>query len=313
MSSSSPIFIVGAERSGTTVFRLMLHHHPQISVCSEFEYVVDPIQYGQDFPTVDEFCSELESNWIFQDHKFSADRSLSYGELAQSFLDQLKARDRADYVMAVVHRNFDQLPRLWPNARYLHIVRDPRDVARSVIGMGWAGNVWHGVERWLDVEHTWTDLKAQLPSDRYLEIKQEDLIESPEKTLQQVCQFIGVDYSPRMLDYPHHTTYSAPDPALVGQWRKKLTPKQIGLIESRVGYLLLKRGYPASGHPVVKPSILGQLWLKIDNKLGRLSHRIKTLGIGLFVSDFLSRKLRIKPWQESLEPQLANVWRSSLK
>lgn len=36
-----PIFLVGAERSGTTVLRLMLDHHPQIAWCNEFEYVVD--------------------------------------------------------------------------------------------------------------------------------------------------------------------------------------------------------------------------------------------------------------------------------
>lgn len=310
---SSPVFIVGAERSGTTVFRLMLAHHPQLAVCSEFEYIVDPIAHGQPFPEVNSYANQLQANWIFQDHKLTVDRSLTYTELAHSFLNQVQERDRGQHVIAVVHRNFDQLARLWPDARYIHIVRDPRDVARSVIGMGWAGNVWHGVERWLDVEQTWNRMKPDLPGDRYLEVRQEDLILETEQTLSQVCQFIGVDYDARMLDYPRYTTYSKPDPSLLEQWRRKLTPKQVGLIEGRVGDLLTDRRYAMSEYQTLTPSRVAQLWLKLDDKWGCLNHRIQRLGIGLFVSDLLSRKLRIKPWQEWLEPQLAQAWRSSLK
>ena len=43
MTVGTPVVIVGAERSATTVFGLMLAHHPEITVCATFEYVVDPL------------------------------------------------------------------------------------------------------------------------------------------------------------------------------------------------------------------------------------------------------------------------------
>lgn len=308
-----PIFLVGAERSGTTVFRLMLDHHPKIAVCSEFEYIVDPLVGCEEWPNLDEFHRKLEANWIFKDHKFLIDPSLSYPELARSFLEQTLRRKNGQYGVAVVHRNFDQIQRIWPNARYIHIVRDPRDVARSVMGMGWAGNVWHGVRFWVEAEQMWSRMKPQLSPDRFIEIKYEDLICSTEAVLTKVCQFIGTEFHPRMLDYPAFTTYTKPDPKHIAQWQHKLRPWEAALVEARVGSLLHQCGYQPSSHTIAYPSVFQQLWLKIDDKLGCLKYRIKQLGFWLFLSEYLSRKLNIKPLQEMLEPQLYAIWRSNLK
>jgi|GEM_PF-5624238 len=49
---SEPIFLVGSERSGTTVLRLMLAHHPQIAWCQEFEYAVDRVSDDGNFPNL---------------------------------------------------------------------------------------------------------------------------------------------------------------------------------------------------------------------------------------------------------------------
>jgi hypothetical protein len=61
-----------------------------------------------------------------------------------------------------VHRHYDRLLRLWPEARFIHLVRDPRDVASSCIGMGWAGNVWTGVTRWIEAERLWDEVRGDL-------------------------------------------------------------------------------------------------------------------------------------------------------
>ncbi|MGB3558270.1 MAG: sulfotransferase, partial [Geitlerinemataceae cyanobacterium] len=50
-----PILLVGAERSGTTMLRLMLSHHPEIAWCNEFEYSVDLISDTQEFPKLDRY------------------------------------------------------------------------------------------------------------------------------------------------------------------------------------------------------------------------------------------------------------------
>jgi len=309
----NPFFVVGAERSGTTVFRLMLDHHPEIAVCSEFEYIVDPLVGHADWPDLNQVYDRLRSNWIFQDHNVSIDPTLSYPELANSFLEQVLQRKQSQQIVAVVHRNFDQLQRIWPNARYIHIVRDPRDVAKSVIGMGWAGNVWDGVRFWVEAEQIWEQMQAQLSNDRFIEIKYEELICFPETVLNRVCQFLGLEFNPAMLEYHQSTTYSKPNSKLIQQWKRKSHPYEVSLVESRVGSLLSQRGYELSGQPIRHPSFLEKLWLQSHSKLSCLNYRFHQLGLWLFVSEYMSRKLNIKPWQEQLEPQIAAIWRSTLK
>ncbi|MEQ9237509.1 sulfotransferase family protein [Coleofasciculus sp. E2-BRE-01] len=122
-----PIFLVGAERSGTTVLRLMLDHHPQIAWCYEFEYVVDQISDNGDFPQLEAYYEWLETHRIFQSTGFEIDRSLSYPQLANSFLCQRCQRlDRTGkpLVGATVHRHFDRLLQIWPNARFIHVPYD---------------------------------------------------------------------------------------------------------------------------------------------------------------------------------------------
>jgi len=87
---TNPFFLVGAERSGTTLLRLMLDHHPQIAWCEEFEYAVDKMGDQGEFPHIEEYADFLSSNFIFQSSGFEIDPALSYPRLIKSFLDQRK-------------------------------------------------------------------------------------------------------------------------------------------------------------------------------------------------------------------------------
>lgn len=83
---SQPIFLVGAERSGTTLLRLMLKHHPQIAWCPESKYMVDLRSENNEFPDLSDYYRFLEDDFIFQhEFNFHIDRSLTYPELLHSF------------------------------------------------------------------------------------------------------------------------------------------------------------------------------------------------------------------------------------
>jgi hypothetical protein len=207
-----PIFLVGAERSGTTICRLMLDHHPSITWCNEFEYSVDMMPPETGWPNLEDYYDWLSTHRIFQATGFKIDPSLSYLELVNSFLTQRLETRNKPIVGATVHRHFDRLLRIWPDAKFLHIVRDPRDVAYSCIGMGWAGNVWYGVEKWIDAEQVWEDFSRHLPDEHKLEFTYTDLITRNQETLTRLCNFIGVDFDEKMLTYPDYTDYSLPDP-----------------------------------------------------------------------------------------------------
>ncbi|MGD1854734.1 MAG: sulfotransferase [Leptolyngbyaceae cyanobacterium] len=311
-SISQPYFLVGAERSGTTLLRLMLNYHPEITWCNEFEYAVDQIKQNK-WPDLNDYYDWLETHRIFQDSHFEIDTSLTYPQLVNSFLHQRLVRDDKPIIGATVHRHFDRLPKVWPDARYIHIVRDGRDVARSCIGMGWAGNVWRGVERWIEAEKMWVELSQKLSPDQKLEIVYEDLIVNYVDTLKKICSFIGVDYDAAMLDYVHSSDYSLPQPSLIQQWKKKQTNRQIQLVESRIADMLLERSYELSGLEAIKVSLWEKGILRIHDWWGRINNRHERIGSALFVSDYLARKLRIIPWQKQTQLKINDIQRRGLK
>jgi hypothetical protein len=308
-----PIFLVGAERSGTTVCRLMLDHHPSITWCNEFEYAVDKMPPDAGWPDLDEYYEWLSTHRIFQATNFEIDQSLSYPELVNSFLVQRLETRKKTIVGATVHHHFDRLLRIWPDAKFLHIVRDPRDVARSCIGMGWAGNVWHGAKRWIEAEQIWEKFSDQLSEDQKIEFTYTNLITHNKETLTRICNFIGVDYDDRMLTYPDYTDYSLPDEKLVSQWPTKLSEREIQWVEARVDDLLVQKGFEYSGLPIKPPSVIEQKRLALQNWLYRVNHRIKIHGLSLSLSEFISRKLHLKTWNRSCRLKMNAIMQSRLK
>ena len=212
----------------------------------------------------------------------------------RDLLEQELARSGPVLVL-VMHRHLGRLLDLVPDCRFIHLVRDPRDVARSSIGMGWAGTTWHGVDHWLGTEGTWARESGRIAQEREHRLRYEDLIADPETVLGEVCAFTGLGYDPAMMDYTKTSTYDALDPALTYQWRKKQTPAEIGHVEYKIGDLLTALGYEASGHPVTAPAGLAaaRLWLK--NKLAIWRIRIRRYGLIDPLLVAVAGKLRM-PW-----------------
>ncbi|MGB0563988.1 MAG: sulfotransferase family protein [Spirulinaceae cyanobacterium] len=312
-STPPPIFLVGAECSGTVLLRLMLHNHPQVTWCDEFEYVVDRLGVKGEFPPLQAYYDWLATHRIFQSRGFIIDTNLSYPELAQSFLEQQRERHQKPIVGAIVHRHFDRLLYIWPQARFIHIVRDPRDVAQDAIALGWSGNVWTGVEQWLLAEYLWEGFALQLPSDRQLTLRYEDLMTDHPSVLSQLCAFVGVEYDSAMLDYTTYTDYALPVPQQSQLWKDALEATEIQLIEARVGDLLEQRGYQPSGLPKLKPSWRDRLYLKLQSRLTRTQFRLNRYGWQLFLQETLTRKLGLKALHRPIQYQLNEIDRRYLK
>jgi hypothetical protein len=308
-----PIFLVGAERSGTTLLRLMLDNHPQLAWCYEFEYAVDLMPDDPQSLDLETYYQWLETHRTFQATGFTIDPSLNYSLLVNSFLWQKCHNEQKLIVGATVHRHFDKLLQIWSDARFIHIVRDGRDVARSCIGMGWAGNVWTGVERWLEAETLWAELEQQLPANRKINLTYEELIIDPVATLKQICNFIGIEYDAAMLNYPQISTYDVPDPSLIGQWQRKMSNYEIQLVESRIADMLIARGYKLSELPLLKVNFLKRQQLKLQDRWSRIQFRINLYSLPLLLSDFVSRKLQLQQWQKSIQLKLNTIDNAQLK
>lgn len=149
-------------------------------------------------------------------------------------------------------------------ARFIHIIRDGRDVCLSWLGtkvgprtLAQAAQAW---AQHVTGKRAW----GALHPDRYHELRYEDLLTEPEKTLRGVCGFAGIPYSDALLGF-HATSYardiansttharlSQPlDPGNLGKWRRGMTADEMTLFETIAGSVLADCGYPLTGSGLV--------------------------------------------------------------
>ncbi len=309
----SPIFLVGAERSGSTLLRLMLDSHPEITGCEGYEFVVDLLGDDGSYPELPRYWDYLSTHQIFGSTKLEIDRSLDYQSLVNSFIQQRMDLSGKPQAAAMVHFHFGRILHLWPNARFIHMVRDPRDVTASVLQMGWEGNVWFGLNKWVDAETEWDRVQPLLGSNRYLEVLYADLIGDHVGTLQRICEFLEVEYTGQMLDYASDTGYDVPDPTKVNKWNKTLSSREIRLVEGRVGELLVARGFELSGLEPLQPTGVAMRLLKVDNHLKMWKNRIDKFGIRLFVERAVARLVPIESYRRSVKLRFNAIERSTRK
>lgn len=258
------VIVYGAMRSGTTLFRLMADGHPSLDCRDEADFLFDHLHQDE------------TGAWILDRDALSRDKIYLRGsarfpengraeEGVVSVLAQL-ARGPENTVLIMLHRGIEKAREVLPDVPVIHILRDPRDVGRSSIGMGWAGTAFHGVGHWIGTEEEWDLVAPDLLPAQLTELRYESLIKEPEAELQRICEFIGVDYTDQMMNYADGSTYSKPDVSLIEQWRTKMSPKEVALVEYKLGEFLPSRGYRASGHPVSAPNLPTRVSLFWRNK-----------------------------------------------
>lgn len=294
----------GSLRSGTTLFRLMLDAHPRLVCPGETDFLTDHLVKAGGKWRYD--LEALSKDRIF---RASQARLPDTDEAVPAFrqmITDLLGKDEGRLVL-VAHRGLDRLLELCMDLSVLHIVRDPRDVARSAIGMGWAGNVFYGVDTWLKTEREWDDLKTRFAPDEQFEVRYESLVRDPEAALTDTCRFLGLAYDPAMTGYFRNSSYDRPDPKLAEQWREKLDVQEIGLVEQKIGHFLENRGYGPSGHPPVSPGVFMRLALWAGNKRGIWAWRIRRHGWRDPVISTLGRRLGLPVLARSANSRMAQT------
>lgn len=290
------VFICGALRSGTTLLRLMIEGHPRLSNPGEMDFLFEPPPRRNGAYDMKAYEAEVSRNRVFAGQKLRIVSGLDYEEQIRDFIRQLRKPGKR--LTINIHRHFDRIPSIFPQARFVHLLRDPRDAAKSAIGMGWAGNVYHGVDHWINSERSFAALEEKTPRQRIFRIKNEDLVRDPRKILSELCGFLGVAYDNAMLDYPLRSTYGPPDPKLVEQWRDSLSAREIGLVEGKTAQMLAERGYSLSGAKLLKPGRLEKTGLRIANSLGRWQFSAKRYGFLIAILGLVSPRLKIR-WLEN--------------
>jgi hypothetical protein len=157
------------------------------------------------------------------------------------------------------------LAREFPESRFVHLVRDGRDVVLSLRDQpfapsSFAGAAWY----WAGRVRRARSAGEALGPDRYREVRYEDLVADSERVLRQVCDFVGLDFRPEMLSYREEDLERIPltrkmrvggaarPPGPSGRdWRSQMTPRQLAVVEAVAGDELVAFGYGRSATPTV--------------------------------------------------------------
>lgn len=275
-ASGNVVVLYGALRSGTTMLRLLLDGHPDISCRGETDFLFDHFRPGPGDQLVLDI-EALKADRIFQNAGLPLPTATDAPGALTQMIDAIRARGDARVHVLVLHRHLDLLRRMLPGMRLLHLLRDPRDVARSSIGMGWAGNTWYGVDHWIGTESDWQARK--LPGELVFSLRYEDFLQTPEQTLTALCGFLGLGYDPVMLRLEERSSYEPIDPGLAWQWRRKQSPRELAELEAKIGPLLTASGYAPAGPAPTLPGPWRRLRLWLQNKRHVWKVRIERYGL----------------------------------
>jgi hypothetical protein len=274
----TPVLLVGARRSGTTLFRLMFDGHPDVAWERGWEFAVDLINSRGEVLT-----------------HHAALRGVSSAERSKlrDYLDQ-KAREalgKKKVLGVTIHVGFHKAPILWENAKYIHIIRDPRDIAISSIKLGWSGSYYYAPDMWIDAERKWEEMQSTLSGDAWIDLRYEDFVTNPKCELAKICEFLQVEYSEKLFDYIETSKYSYPRKTLAYRWKEQIGKAEIQLIEARVGDMLVAHGYEPSVFRPIKVGWLTAISLGLKNFLGIKAKGIKDEGFWLYMLGLIGRKI----------------------
>lgn len=284
------VFVFGCDRSGTTLLMSLLDAHPDLALTYEAPLAValrDVFARGGPHAVLDALAA------------FPQYAGLDRARLAAHLAD-IRAPALADVVALAASQRAhaagkriwgDKTPEYWrfipqlaamfPDARFVHIVRDPRQVARSWIACSWGPNTaWHAAHAWAAAVATARAALRTVPPPRWCEIRYEDLIAHPPDTLQRVCDCIGVPFDPAMLDPATRAQHRLPTADLERLHARRhqplraeprsarpLPPRAQQLIEAVCRELMIHYGYAPVFHCPRSPGPLARTWYRLLNRL----------------------------------------------
>jgi Sulfotransferase family len=212
-------FVVGCGRSGTTVLRTVLDAHPDLAVAHEGRFVAplglrrSRYERPEGFDT-DQLVADLLADRAVRTN-LELDEDDLRAALAPPVPDFATATRRvfAHYAARQGKSRYgdkfpgyvlrmDLLAGLFPEARFVHIVRDGRDVALSSAAIeGHEDDPVALAYNWRTRVRAGQEAGAQLGPARYHEVRYEALVARPAETVEPLCGFLDLAYVPAMLAF----------------------------------------------------------------------------------------------------------------
>lgn len=309
LEQNAPFFIIGCSRSGTTLLRLILAGHSRLCIPPETVFLIPLVRH---FP-LERPLTDSERHQAL-DMITRQPRWLDQRISTEQFRDEITRRSQVwlrDIVNAVYRGETErtgkprwgdktpyyieivpELLQLYPNARFVNLIRDGRDVAISYKAAGFR-------ERWYEGEtYDWTravrlaeSYRALPIGSRILDVRYEDLVANLSETVHKVCLFLGEVFEPDMLDWKARIDASLPKRELwmqgslrrdprsndIARWKRELNILEILALEAFLGDCLARLGYELRFKATIwKPALwLARLTMRCYRPLLKRSWRLR--------------------------------------
>jgi hypothetical protein len=272
-----PLVLLGVSRSGTTLLRVILDRSPGVAIPDESFFVpllarrhpgiVDPAQFLDDLGRIATLAS-----WGLTPADVEARLPLraTTGAAIAAVFEAYAAKEgkpRWGDKTPMYMRHLPLLERLFPDAQYVHLIRDGRDAALSFLRMpeGTFTRTWAHPESAAQFACLWRteveaarELGGRIGPSGYLEARYERLVAEPEEVISSICAWAGLPFEPEMLEYsaavdvsakPHQQRLLQPPTTGVRNWREEMAANDVRAFESVAGELLADLGYETSTTP----------------------------------------------------------------
>lgn len=278
------VFIVGCPRSGTTLVRRMADAHPCLAIIPEIGWIAERYERRRgvtpDGRITRELVLELADKGALGRYTrlpvrpdelhdlLGPDGAIAYSAFVSFLFDRygdlhgktLVGNKTVDHV-----RSIPTLHELWPRAKFVHVIRDGRDVAASAIGWRRAPKLAERFPGWsrdpVTTAALWWEWHVRLGREAgshldeacYLEVRYESLVTRPVEECARICAFLGLAYDDAMVRFHERRHRTGPDldakhawmPVTPGlrDWRSQATREDVERFEAAAGVLLDELGY----------------------------------------------------------------------
>lgn len=293
------LFVVGLPRSGTKLLRELLNNHSEIFIPSIEAYFVPHLikRYGdkklgeeEAKKVMDEIRNSLfffyydntellDLKRLVKEHTTVKD---ILGELWQQ-MAQIQLGEKVQILGDKTPRNVFHLHTLmsaFPNAKFIHIVRDPRDNVLSAKNK-WNKKIFRAAYNW---QKAISNIDGMVDKTRFIEVKYEDLIKNTENVVKNLCQFIGISYQKGMerLKTNVENKGEVVDENNYNKFQDQLLAKEIIYIEALTKEGLQKYGYLLTNQEVEfkpNPSPLKKIIWKLSDSISLITYNISVHGL----------------------------------
>ncbi len=188
-----PIFVVGSPRSGTTLLRLILDSHPNISCGPETHFLMGlSTIVGRRWELIERYGFE-KAYWYRKVAEFFDSFQKDYAEMR----GKKRWADKTPYYTTIL----DFINELFPTSQFIHIIRDGYDVVASHRHRWGYKSAIRATAFWRRYVTLARDFGETISNDRYHELRYEDLVHTPEAVLRDLFEFLGEPWDLAVLQY----------------------------------------------------------------------------------------------------------------